>query len=130
MNKRDYLRSLGFTVGQRGRFTPEMLTALANANMEFDNTPQVKGEVISVEETPLAYPEIKSERVREPRSLYGFTREGHKVGFVLCFSCSQHMMYCKCAKGVTAPSIVAYTKEDCVYIPEHQRINEHSQQLV
>lgn len=31
MNKREYLRSLGFTVGERGRFSAEMLKALADA---------------------------------------------------------------------------------------------------
>jgi hypothetical protein len=28
VDKREYLRSLGFTVGERGRFTAEMMTAL------------------------------------------------------------------------------------------------------
>lgn len=30
MDKREYLRSLGFTVGDRGRFSKEMKAALAN----------------------------------------------------------------------------------------------------
>lgn len=128
MNKREYLRSLGFTVGERGRFTPEMLTALKNAEIDFEgNTPKPQ-DVVGIE--VLEYVGPTSTKMREPRSLYGFTSEGHKIGFSLCFSCSQHMMYCECKRGVTAPSIVAYTKEPDVYIPDHQRSDKHSQQPV
>ena len=34
MDKREYLRSLGFTVGERGRFTAEMMTALKDYQEE------------------------------------------------------------------------------------------------
>ena len=128
MNKREYLRSLGFTVGSRGRFTPEMLTALKNAEMDFDGNTEAREIVEEVE--VLEYPRIVSVKIREPRTLYGYTKEGHKVGFQLCFTCSQHMMYCECKQGVRAPSIVAYTKESDVYIPDHQRSDKHSQQPV
>lgn len=119
MNKREYLRSLGFTVGQRGRFTPEMLTALKSADIAFEDTPTP---VESVGVEVVEYPKIESKKMREPRPLYGFTTEGHKVGFSRCFSCSQHMAYCECGRGVTAPSIIAYTKEPDVYIPNRERV--------
>lgn len=120
MNKREYLRSLGFKVGERGRFTPEMLTALKNAEIKFDGNKTV---VESVEVDVLDYPQIKSTKMRESRTLYGYTVEGHKVGFQLCFSCSQHMMYCECKRGIKAPSVVAYTKEPDVFIPDSKRIH-------
>ena len=124
MNKREYLRSLGFTVGERGRFTPEMLTALKTAEIDFDGN-KVSRECVE-EVDVLDYPVIKSVKMRESRTLYGYTKEGHKVGFQLCFSCSQHMMYCECPRGVKAPSIVAYTKEPDVFIPDSKRIQQHS----
>lgn len=120
MNKREYLRSLGFTVGERGRFTPEMLTALKSSEINFDGNKTVREIVEEVE--VLDYPKIVSVKMRESRTLYGYTKEGHKVGFQLCFACSQHMMYCECKAGIKAPSVVAYTKEPDVFIPNGNRI--------
>lgn len=120
MNKREYLRSLGFKVGERGRFTPEMLTALKTSDLKFDGNKNVREIVEEVE--VLDYQKIVSTKMREPRTLYGYTKEGHKVGFQLCFSCSQHMMYCECKRGIKAPSVVAYTKEPDVFIPDSNRV--------
>lgn len=120
MNKREYLRSLGFTVGERGRFTPEMLTALKNSELDFDGN-KVAREIVE-EVDVLDYPKLVSTKMRESRTLYGYTKEGHRVAFQLCFSCSQHMMYCECKRGIKAPSAVAYTKEPDVFIPDDKRL--------
>lgn len=116
MNKRDWLRSQGFQVGERGRLSPAMLTALANSGIDFEVT------LAKTTEQPVQYTDtvryvLPEQPVkREPRTLYGLTKEGSKVAFVLCFRCSQHMMYCNCAGGIKAPSIVISTKEPEVRI--------------
>lgn len=116
MNKREYLRSLGFKVGERGRFTPEMLTALKNSSINFEE-PIAKVAVVDVECVVDTVQKLPPQpKQREGRTLYGYTKEGTKVGFVLCFDCKQHMMYCNCRKGITAPSIVNFTKEDDVFV--------------
>ena len=109
MTKREYLRSLGFQVGERGRLNAAMLKALEGYKEEKEEVVQV-----AKPEPVLFHP--KSEKQREPRTLYGFSREGAKVAFVLCFRCSQHMMYCTCKNGIQAPSSVITTKEPDVYI--------------
>lgn len=113
MDKREYLRSLGFQVGERGRFSAEMQTAIANAGIDFD-APVKKAEYVEVETiTPSVPPQ---EAVRKPRQLYGFTAEGHKVGFITCRRCSYHMMYCECKRGILAPSIVSRCDDPLVTV--------------
>lgn len=123
MNKREYLRSLGFNVGERGRLTLEMLSALKDMDeSEFSQGNKIeRGSVEYIE--VLEYPEIKSVKMREPRSLYGYTSEGYKVGFSMCFSCSQHMMYCECKRGITAPEAVVRTKEPDVILSNKSSIH-------
>ena len=121
MNKREYLRSLGFNVGERGRLTDEMLTALKSADLNFDGNKSTREIVEEVE--VLDYPIIKSIKMREPRSLYGYTKEGFKVGFSMCFTCSQHMMYCECKRGITAPSAIVSTKEPDVILANKPSIH-------
>lgn len=108
MDKREYLRSLGFTVGERGRFTPEMLSAL-----EHYEEPELPLKIAFVECFPDNITnQVNQERaLREPRTLYGYTREGKALGFVLCFSCKSHMMYCTCEGGIVAPPQIIATKE-------------------
>lgn len=96
MNDREYLRSLGFTVGERGRFSKEMLTALA-ARSEQDSD--------SLEYDTIGLP-AKIGPVREHQELYGYTVNGHKIGFIMCSRCSEHMIWCECPNGVTAPDNV------------------------
>ena len=117
MNKREWLRSQGFNVGERGRLSPAMLTALQNSGIDFEKplAKPVVVDVIYVTDT-VAYQEPIQTPVREPRTLYGRTREGSVVGFVLCFECNQHMMYCNCVGGIKAPSIVFACKEPGVRV--------------
>ena len=120
MDKREYLRSLGFTVGERGRFTAEMMTALkeyegqggkleGRTGKRDDGLPEVEpGNVI-----PDIPPQIA---VREPKKLKGKSPEGYTIEFVLCFDCHQHMMYCNCAGGIKAPSSVISSKDPLVRV--------------
>lgn len=95
MTDREYLRSLGFTVGERGRFSKEMLEALANRDSN-----DVINEINNID-IPVATP------TREPQELYGYTMGGAKVGFLICSACANHMMWCECPNGVMAPDNVS-----------------------
>ena len=103
MTDREYLRSLGFSVGERGRFSKDMLDALAARSAsdkhEFIND--------AYEQVGLPTPAVP---VRAAQELYGYTKEGTRVGFVMCFSCADHMMWCECPDGIMAPKIVAVVK--------------------
>lgn len=120
MDKREYLRSLGFTVGERGRFTAEMMTALkeyegqggkleARSGKRDDGLPEI--EPVSI------IPDIPPQKpVRKPKQLYGYTTEGYKVGFITCRRCANHMMYCECKDGILAPSIVSMCDDPLVNV--------------
>lgn len=113
MDKRAYLRSLGFEVGERGRFSAEMQAAIAKADIAFE-APEKKKQEYSREEIISSLP--PQPKVREPRQLFGYTDEGFKVGFVTCRRCSQHMIYCNCSEGVLAPSIVKVCEDPIVTV--------------
>lgn len=120
MDKREYLRSLGFTVGERGRFTAEMMTALKDYQEEGgklegrtgkrdDGLPEMEPSVV----IPHLPPEVA---VRKPKKLRGKSKEGYTIEFVMCFDCSKHMMYCNCPGGIKAPSSVTTCKEQDVRV--------------
>jgi hypothetical protein len=111
MDKREYLRSLGFQVGERGRFSAEMQTAIANADVTFTDTPK-KQDLITLEKIRPTIPPLPVQRTA--RQLFGFTAEGYRVGFVVCRRCANHMMYCNCSQGVLAPSIVTACEDSLV----------------
>lgn len=113
MNKRQWLRSQGFTVGERGKLSPEMLTALKEYPGDIGNA-----EPLSVEclDPVIEYVPFDTPKMREPRTLYGFTKEGIKVGFTTCRACTKHMSFCSCHKGVLSPTIVVLSKEEEVYV--------------
>lgn len=101
-DERDYLRSLGFTVGERGRFSKEMLDALANRKNA--QTQDDMDDVYDYLNLPRRNP------VRQAQELYGYTLEGKKVGFIMCFNCAEHMMWCECPDGIMAPITVRAVK--------------------
>ena len=120
MDKREYLRSLGFQVGARGRFTAEMMTALKDYQEEGgklesrtgkreDGLPEIEPSIV----IPHVPPQVQQ---RQPKTLVGVSKEGYKVAFVMCFECHQHMMYCNCAGGVKAPSSVVSSKDPLVRV--------------
>ena len=108
MDKREYLRSLGFEVGERGRFSAEMLEALKSFEGE-ETQNYLRDEILGagIEESVIRTP------LRESQTLYGYDKDGHKIGFTLCFTCHQHMMWCECDK-ITAPSSVTTCKNSLV----------------
>ena len=122
MNKREFLRSKGFDVGERGR----MSQAMKNVLLEAEKNGTVFDDVVTVRDKrddvwAFMPEEIKphvpvQEKLRESRELIGYTREGNKVAFVLCGQCSQHMIYCSCEGGIVAPSVVATSKDPLVRI--------------
>lgn len=123
MNKREYLKSLGFQVGERGRFNEPMKTALRKAEedgMKFDDpasTPVKKQPVITIKTEKIRAHIPEQKVMREARELFGLTADGFKVGFILCSNCNQHMIYCNCS-GIYAPSVVKYSDDPLVKIKE------------
>jgi hypothetical protein len=102
LNDRAYLRSLGYDVGERGRFSTEMKDELAKR----DYKPSVQ---------QLFKPEVTPQR--EGRQLYGYDKEGNKIAFVICHRCTQHMVWCRCSQGVHAPKYIYSSKDPLVFIP-------------
>lgn len=114
LTKREFLRSRGFNVGERGRFTPAMLTALQE--YEAPEGEELKVLDVEVHNVPIEF-KLPDEPVMRPaRTLYGYTAEGYKVGFVTCKSCTKHMTFCSCQKGIVAPTIVVRSDEEEVYV--------------
>lgn len=120
MDKREYLRSLGFEVGERGRFSAEMKTALKNfaeeggkleqrSSKRDDGLPEVEPQVI----VPDIPPQVA---VRKPKKLKGRSKEGYIIEFVTCFDCHYHMMYCSCTGGIKAPSSIVSSKDPLVRV--------------
>lgn len=123
MDKREYLRSLGFEVGERGRFSAEMMTALAQADVSFE--PREKTQESYGEERII--PSLPPQTVvRKARQLFGYTSEGYKVGFVTCRRCSYHMMYCNCSEGILAPSVVVACDDKAVMVGSQKTFSEQS----
>ena len=122
MNKREYLRSKGFQIGERGR----MSQAMKNVLLEAEENGTVFDDVVSVRDKrddvwAFMPEEIKphipvQEALRDARELVGYTREGNRVSFVLCGQCSYHMIYCSCEGGVVAPDVIATSKDPLVRI--------------
>ena len=100
MTDREYLRSLGFTVGERGRFSKEMLEALVNRQNA------AVAESVNHAREVMGLPRIQEAPVRPAQELYGLTKDGYKVGFIMCSACAEHMMWCQCEGGVVAPDNV------------------------
>lgn len=98
MNDRDYLRSLGFIVGERGRYSKEMKDALENRDTA------ISEENMTVMRESVGLPPAVQQR--EAQELYGLTRGGSKVSFVICSRCANHMIWCECNK-ILAPDNVA-----------------------
>ena len=99
MTDREYLRSLGFTVGERGRFSSEMQEALDKRKTDkFVNYVNDMREFLELPTRP--------EPVRNAQTLYGLTMGGARVAFVMCSSCADHMTWCECEK-ILAPDNVA-----------------------
>lgn len=119
MNKRDYLRSQGFNVGERGRFNDAMKSSIAKAQEEgivFNDIPTPKVEKLYKAEEIKPHTFKPQEKLRASRELIGFTHDGIKIAFITCRQCRSHMIYCSCTGGVQAPSLVVRSNDPLVRI--------------
>ena len=120
MDKREYLKSLGYNVGDRGRFSAEMKTAIKQAEddgITFDNKAGKREDGLPMVEPAQIIPDVPPQvAVREARTLIGISPEGYKIAFITCSDCSYHMIYCKCEGGVKGPSSVVSSKDPLVRI--------------
>lgn len=109
MDKREYLRSLGFEVGDRGRFSAEMKAALAeyaSDNPEAvivskserlpDGRPAVEPTVTYVAPTP-------KKKQRKESVFFAHTTRGEKIACLFCGECKEVMIYCDCEGGPKPP---------------------------
>ena len=103
MDDRSYLRSLGFEVGERGRFSKDMVEEL-NARDKVE-TAEEKYKL------PTQVPQ------REARQLLGYDDAGNTIAFVMCSRCGDHMRYCTCKRGVYAPRYITGSKDPLVHVP-------------
>ena len=113
MTKREYLRSLGFEVGERGRFNEAMKKALEEYDGDFDvPTSNSAG--------PVGKPWIpfSDVPVRPSYALVGYTQYGSEVRFNGCRRCYAHMKYCICPDGILAPSIVVRSDDPLVCVSD------------
>jgi hypothetical protein len=114
MTKREYLRSLGFTVGERGRFNEVMKIELAKYDGVFDD--DIKPlKLNKLKEYPATKKQVAQVKAREARQLFGYTKEGYKVGFITCAACHEHMTWCQCDK-ILAPSVVNRSDDSLVIV--------------
>ena len=120
MDKREYLRSLGFTVGERGRFTSEMIAAIKeyeSGGGQLEGRTGKRDDGLPVVEPGGVVPHIRPDvKIREPKKLRGKSPEGYTIEFITCSECYRHMMYCDCAGGVKAPSSVVSSKDPLVRV--------------
>ena len=119
MNKRDYLRTQGFNVGERGRFNDAMKSAIAKAQEEgihFNDIPTPKVEKVYKAEEIKPHIFKPQEKLRASRELIGYTHDGIKIAFITCRQCRSHMIYCSCEGGVSAPSLVVRSTDPLVRI--------------
>jgi hypothetical protein len=112
---RDWLRSKGYNVGERGRLSVD------SSGLTFVESSE--DAVVFVPEAPnldwRKNPHFDDPMIRESRTLFGFSREGYKIGFSMCFACTSHMSRCKCKGGVMAPPTIVSTKEKDVRLSKH-----------
>lgn len=87
MNDRDYLRSLGFTVGQRGRFSAEMKQALSLRDK--DEVPQEPAEAPQE-------PEPLPKRTDGNTVYKAVLKGGIVIRFDICPQCKDSVVYCDC----------------------------------
>jgi len=111
MTKRDYLRSIGFIVGERGRFTDAMNAALSSYTGTFSEPSKDK----EVKEANTWYPSSPTP-VRPKYALVGYTEYDTEVRFDGCTRCKAHMIYCICVEGIKAPSIVVRSDDPLVCV--------------
>ena len=122
MTKREYLRSLGFQVGERGRFNSAMKIELAKYDGVFDEDiiplklDKLKTYTRKKDNPKNQYLPLppKSKMTRAPQMFTGYTKDGIPVGFDGCSKCHHKAEWCYCPTGITAPSIVKHCDNSLV----------------
>ncbi len=96
MDKREYLRSLGFEVGSRGRFSLEMQQALK----DYEEPEVVNKPIPKVKNTP-----------KRTDGITVYTAElhgGQIIRFDTCATCKENVVFCHCLN----PQPPAWLAED------------------
>jgi hypothetical protein len=113
MNDREYLRSLGFTVGDRGRFSSEMKAALASRDgiTESDDAPQYKstdkladGRYAVERSNGLPSLVKPSTMMRDAKIYRARLIDGLVIACGSCGTCKDRIMYCECEDGPHPPN--------------------------
>lgn len=113
MNDREYLRSLGFTVGDRGRFSSEMKAALASRDgvsdsedvPKYKSTDRLADGRYATERSNGLPSLVRPSIVRRDAKSYKVTLvDGMVIACYTCSSCKDHVMYCECEDGPHPPT--------------------------
>lgn len=118
MNDREYLRSLGFTVGDRGRFSSEMKAALASRDGVTDSedvplyrsTDKFPDGRWAIERSN-GLPSLVKERVmqRDAKVYRATLTDGLVIACGTCSLCKENVMYCECEDGPQPPNYLEAT---------------------
>jgi uncharacterized protein with PIN domain len=109
MDKREYLRSIGFEVGERGRFSTEMKEALSshvNENPEsiiVSRSERLADGRPAVEPHSVYVPPPPQKKQREESVFYAITTRGENIACTSCGECKFAMIYCECEGGPKPP---------------------------
>lgn len=111
MNQREYLRSQGFTVGERGRFSAEMKAALEAApagsfEVAAPATPKARKPRVEKSQKQANKPTPRDmPQVRDADTVWALTSVGRRevpLGFTMCTRCRLGVRYCSCSEGPRA----------------------------
>lgn len=111
MNRREYLESIGFECGKRGRFSAAMIAALDNARLDGVEFDDEKPKVVKTRQPKLTVakaPPVKPNRtpIRNNDNWFLISDDGRmKVNFDNCRSCAQHIIWCECEGGPVPPKM-------------------------
>ena len=105
MDKRAWLKARGFQVGERGRFSAEMIEALKEYN---------SGDAESVPVVSLGPVIRKSVSVpmRDASAYMAVTTDGLNIACGSCAVCHDMVMYCACSDGPHSPKYLADTLDE------------------
>ena len=112
MNDREYLRSLGFTVGDRGRLSLEMKAALASRDGVTDSedeptyrsTDKFPDGRWAVERSNGLPSLLKHKTRHRNNSVYQATlTDGTVIACSYCGLCNETIIYCECEDGPQPP---------------------------
>jgi hypothetical protein len=102
IDRREYLRSQGFTVGPRGRFSREMLDALVKAGYDGGKAVQPKVEKIKTTKAPKAPAQVA--RIIRPNRATKYVHidekgKRHEISNTnACRWCGWSLLFCNCAE--------------------------------